>query len=258
VQFQSTDANGVEHYAVTSANNGPDQQTLRVLRPTHPAAGVAHNFLYALPVEAGEATTYGDPMSTLGALDAQDKYNLTIVVPSFETQPWYADDAIDTHHHYETYMTSELQPWVKANLATSGTEQHWLLGFSKSGLGGEDLILKHPDLFTLVASWDFPADMSTYTQYGADNYGTDANFQANYRLTQAFVDAHKAPFTTNNRIWIGGYEIFQQDVLDYNALLTGEGIQHTLGPMQAVAHRWDSGWVAGALAGLAQDSANLH
>ena len=27
---------------------------------------------------------------------------------------------------------------------------------SKSGLGGEDLILKHPDLFTLAASWDFP------------------------------------------------------------------------------------------------------
>ena len=95
------------------------------------------------------------------------------------------------------------------------------------------MILKHPDVFTLVASWDFPADMSTYTEYGArDNYGTDANFQANYRLTQAFVDAHKAPFTTNNRIWIGGYNIFQQDVVDYNALLTSEGIAHTLGPMQ--------------------------
>jgi hypothetical protein len=33
--------------------------------------------------------------------------------------------------------------------------------------------------------------------------GTDASFQANYRLTQAFVDAHKAPFLGTNRMWIG-------------------------------------------------------
>ena len=57
-------------------------------------------------------------------------------------------------------MTSELEPWVKANLATTGTEQNWLIGFSKSGIGAEDLLLKHPDLFTLAATWDFPADMS--------------------------------------------------------------------------------------------------
>ena len=86
-----------------------------------------------------------------------------------------------------------------------------MIGFSKSGIGAEDLILKHPDLFTLAAAWDFPADMSSYDEYGRTrtaNYGTDANFQANYRLTQAFVDAHKAPFLTNNRIWIGGYNAF--------------------------------------------------
>ena len=48
--------------------------------------------------------------------------------------------------------------------------------------------MKHPDLFSLAASWDFPADMSSYDQYGAaSSYGTDANFQANYRLTPAFL-----------------------------------------------------------------------
>src|SRR5271165_6246329 len=114
---------------------------------------------------------------------------------------------------------TELQPWVNANFSTSGTEQSWLIGFSKSGIGAEDLILKHPDLFTLAATWDFPADMSSYDYYGPSstaNYGTDANFQANYRLTQAFVAAHKAPFQTNNRLWIGGYNLFQTDISDYD------------------------------------------
>ena len=158
-------------------------------------------------------------------------------------------------------MTTELEPWVKANLSTTGTEQNWLIGFSKSGIGAQDLILKHPDLFQLAASWDFPADMSAYDQYfssSAGNYGTDANFQANYRLTAAFLDAHKSPFLTNNRIWIGGYNAFQGDISDYDALLTSEGIVHTLGPSQLVAHRWDGGWVPQALAALEQDSTQQH
>ena len=150
-----------------------------------PLPGVAHNFLIVLPVEPGLGTTYGDGLGTLQALDAQDKYNLTIIEPSFEIDPWYANNPTYPNFQYETFMTQELVPWIKQNLATTGQEQTWLIGFSKSGLGAQDLILKHPDLFTLAASWDFPADMSSYDQYSdsAAAYGTDANFQANYRLT---------------------------------------------------------------------------
>ena len=257
--YQSTDANGVKSYSVLSANDGYGSQTLRVLAPTNPAAGVAHNFLIALPVEAGLGTTYGDGIATLQALDSQDKYNLTIIEPSFAIDPWYADSSIDPNLRYETFMTQELVPWIKQNLATTGHEQIWLIGFSKSGLGGEDLILKHPDLFTLAASWDFPADMSSYDQYAAaGNYGTDANFQANYRLAAAFMDAHKGPFASNDRIWIGGYSAFQTDVSDYDALLRSEGIAHDTETPQNMAHRWDGGWVPIALAALYQDSINLH
>ena len=261
VQYQSTDANNIEYFSYTSPNDGDGTQTLRVLVPTHPAAGVARNFLYVLPVEPGVGSTFGDGMQTMLALDAQDEYNLTIIEPSFSIDPWYANNPNDPNLQYETFMTTELVPWVKANLSTTGTEQNWLIGFSKSGIGGQDLILKHPDLFQLAASWDFPADMSAYDEYGsssANNYGTDANFQANYRLSAAFLDAHKSPFLTNNRIWIGGYSAFQGDVTDYDALLTSEGILHTLGPMQPIAHSWDSGWVPAALAALEQDSTALH
>ncbi len=72
--------------------------------------------------------------------------------PSFAIDPWYADNPTDSSQQEETFMATELAPWVKANLATSGTEQSWLIGFSKSGIGAQDLLLKHPDLFTLAAS----------------------------------------------------------------------------------------------------------
>ena len=166
VTYRSTDANGVASYDVSSADNGYGTQTLRVLAPTHPAAGVPHSFLYVLPVEAGLETVYGDGIATLEALDAQNQYNLTIIEPSFAIEPWYADNPNDSNLRYETFMTSDLVPWVTQNLSTTGHEQNWLIGFSKSGIGGQDLLLKHPDVFTLAASWDFPADMSSYDQFG--------------------------------------------------------------------------------------------
>ena len=90
-------------------------------------------------------------------------------------------------------------------------------------MAGQDLILKHPDIFALAASWDFPADMSSYDELGPDpaaSYGTDANFQANYRLTPAFVNAHKGPFLSERRIWIGGSREFPTDMSNYAKLLS--------------------------------------
>jgi hypothetical protein len=261
VSLAGTDSQGVKSYNVISGNNGDGPQTIRVLTPTNPAAGVAHNFLIVLPVESGLGSVFGDGLGTLQSLNAQNQYNVTIIEPTFAIDSWYANNPNDPQLQYETFMTQELVPWIKQNLATTGNEQTWLIGFSKSGIGGQDLILKHPDVFTLAASWDFPADMATYDGLGSDpaaNYGTDANYQANYRLTSAFVDAHKGPFLTNNRIWIGGYSLYQQDMADYNAILNTEGIAHSTETPTPVSHRWDSGWMPMAMAALYQDSINLH
>lgn len=260
VSYLSTDAQGVKSYNMISDDNGYGAQILRVLPPAKPAPGVAHNFLVVLPVNPGQAVTYGDGLETMRALDAQDRYNLTIIEPTFAIDPWYADNPSYKYLRYETFMTQDLALWIKHNLATTGHEQIWLIAFSKSGLGAQDLILKYPDLFTLAASWDFPAGMSSYTQYGdaANSYGTNANFQANYRLTTAFLNAHKAPFLKNNRIWIGGYQEFKKDVSDYATLLTSAGIAHTTETPQPMAHRWNSPWLPIALAALYRDSINLH
>lgn len=157
-------------------------------------------------------------------------------------------------------MALELQPWINANLAPTGSEQHWLLGFSKSGFGGLDLLLKHPNQFTLGAFWDFPSTgyTASYDYGAASSYGTEANFQANYRLTAAFVQAHKTPFLSNNRIWISGYNVFQREVANLHAFLATNGIVHTYSPqVLRPAHAWDSGWVPDAVAGLYQNSINL-
>jgi hypothetical protein len=259
--YLSTDVYGVESYLMNSAYNASGDHVLRVLRPNNPVSGVAHNFLYVLPVEPEGSSNFGDGLTTLRELNAHNQYNVTLIAPSFPIDPWYADHATNSNYKFESFMCLELQPWVTAILASTGYEQHWLLGFSKSGFGGIDLLLKHPDLFTLGAFWDFPATGFTmFDQFGsssAANYGTDANFQANYRLTPAFVQTYEQPFLIDNRIWISGYQAYQQDLTDFDALLTATGIAHTLATPVLRVHSWDSGWVPLAVGGLYQNSLNL-
>ena len=230
-------------------------------QPTHPAAGrgpqLPVSFFRSRP---DLATSFGDGLATLQALDAQDQYNLTIVEPTFINQPWYANNPTDPNIQYETFMTNELVPWVKANLATTGTEQNWLIGFSKSGVGARTSSSSIPNLFALAASWDFPADISSYDEYAPDyrELRYRGEFcQANYQLTPAFLSAHAAPFKAQNRIWIGGYSLTKQDISDYDALLKSQGIAHTDGPSQNQPHAWESSWVSPALAALYQDSLAL-
>jgi hypothetical protein len=229
---------------------------MRVLTPAHPARGVPHNFLFVLPVQPGLGKAFNDGLDTLRRLGAQDRYNLTIIEPTFGIDPWYANNPKNGNVQYEAFMTREVVPWVEKNLATTGREQNWLLGFSKSGLGAQDLILKHPGIFALAASWDFPADMSSYDGLGPDpaaSYGTDANFQANYRLTAAFLNSRKEPFLRQRRIWIGGNRSFPAGMSYYATLLTKEHILYTR-EARSMGHHWDSGWVPIALTALRRDS----
>jgi hypothetical protein len=254
------DSRGIASYSVISATNSGGPHLLRVLRPARPDPRVAHNFLFVLPVEAALKNVYGDGLQTLQSLDVQNEYNVTIIEPSFGVQPWYADNPDEPDVRHETFMVSELIPWVREALAITGGEQSWLIGFSKSGLGAQALLLKHPDLFDLAASWDFPADMPAHDNYGLGSaacYGTAANFQANYRLTSQFLDTRRAPFRQDCRIWIGQGPIFKNSVSGYESMLAAAGIRYVAGTALDSPHRWDGGWLPVALAALSECSVKL-
>ena len=117
--YLSTDANGVESYDMISADNGYGPQILRVLRPTNPAAGVAHNFLFVLPVEPGLGTSYGDGIATVEAANAQNQYNLTVIEPSFADRSVVREQSERPQSAVRDLHDVGAQPWVKANLATT-------------------------------------------------------------------------------------------------------------------------------------------
>jgi serralysin len=261
--YQGTDANGAQVYDVTWNDQGNHPFAVRVLVPTDPSANYAHSFLYALPVENGlTGQSLGDGLDELESLNVENQYNTTIIEPIFPMYSWYADNPNDATIDYETFVADILPQWVDSHFSTTGDEQNLLIGFSKSGYGAVDLLLKHPTVFAAAAAFDFPADMTTYNALGsstADEYGTQANFQNNYELDQSFVDTYKAPFTTQDRLWIAGGPLYSKDVADFNNLLTSQGVLDTFTTTQTGdTHSWTGGWVPSAVAGLFGLSQNLH
>jgi Tryptophan-rich Synechocystis species C-terminal domain/Putative esterase len=260
--YEGTDANGAQVYDVTNAL-GLEPFAVRVLTPQEPSTDYPHSFLYALPVEPGlTQPTFGSGLDELESLDVEDQYNATIIEPIFPIDSWYADNPNDPSIDYETFMATYLPEWVDSHFSTTGTEQNLLVGFSKSGYGAVDLLLKHPSVFAAAAAFDFPADMATYDQAGsssADDYGTEANFENNYQLTGSFINSLKAPFTTEDRLLISEGPDYGTQVADFDALLTSQGVMHTLSTAQTNdAHSWSGGWLSGAVAGLYGLEQNLN
>jgi hypothetical protein len=258
----SSTSGHVSTYSVASIINqhnvppptGP--QDMRVLTPTSPSSRYAHAFLWLLPVEPGQGSTFGDPIAQVQALGLQDTYNLTCIQPGFPFDPWYANNDTDPNTQEETFMR-QLVAWAKAHLAITGSEVHYLIGFSKSGIGGQRLFWRNQDLFAAVASWDFPGQ-ETYSQFGGDSaevYGSQANFDANYAVTDAHLTTWKAngDTGTKNRVWIAGGVSFTGDVSTYDGRLTSLSIDHTYVSNSYTVHNWVSSpdWVGPAVAFLA-------
>jgi hypothetical protein len=251
--YEGTDATGAQVYDITNAV-GSEPFAVRVLTPQDPSTAYPHSFLYDLPVEPGLAqSTYGSGLDELAKLDVEDQYNATIVEPIFPMDSWYADNPNDPTIDYETFVADILPQWVDSNFATTGTEQNLLIGLSKSGYGALDLELKHPGVFSAVAAFDFPGDMSSYDEFGsssANDYGTQANFQDNYEMNASFIAAHSAPFTSSDRILISEGPAFTTQVTDFGNLLASEGVMYSSLNQTNDAHTWSSGWLSSAVAGL--------
>ena len=67
---------------------------MRVVEPTAPVAGIPRRLLFILPVEPGVtnvASEFGDGLDELRQMDVANRYNLTLIEPSFSITPWYVD-----------------------------------------------------------------------------------------------------------------------------------------------------------------------
>jgi hypothetical protein len=254
VATPTIDANGVKSYPVTSRFQGSQPLIVRVLEPTNPVPGRPRRFLYVLPVETGVtslSSTFGDGLEELRLLDVPNRFNLTLIAPAFNYEPWYGDHATDQTRWMESFVIRDLVPFGDSFAAAGEIPQRFVLGFSKSGNGALILIFRHPNVFAAAAAWDAPAQLTDISAFAglALNFGTEANF-ALYEIP-TLVQTSTAAFTQTNRLWISGDDsAWTADMVQLHNQLTSASIPHTWVQGGARQHSWGSGWLEGAVTAL--------
>ena len=250
----NVDANGVKSFPVTSAFQGPKPTTVRVLEPTSPAPGKARRILYVLPVESGVtslSSKYGDGLEELRLLGVPNRYNVTLIAPSFEIEPWYGDHPRKIERRLESFIVKDLVPFGDRFASPNKIPQRWVIGFSKSGTGALSLILRHPNVFSAVAAWDAPAQLADTSPFPGmlENFGTEENFDS-YEIP-ALVRANAQAFRARNRIWISGDDsAWMPHMARLGDRMTQAGVLHTFVRSGPRRHHWASGWLETAVAWL--------
>jgi glucose/arabinose dehydrogenase/PKD repeat protein len=253
VEGPTIDGNGVRSYSVTSAFQGTSPTIVRVLQPTAPAPGKPHRILYVLPVEAGLTDTssqYSDGLEELRLLNVPNRFNVTLIAPSFHIEPWYGDHSTESDRRLESFIVNDLVPFGDA-FASSATTERWLIGFSKSATGALSLIFRHPHVFSAAAAWDGPAQFTDLSAFPgmAENFGTEENFDL-YEIP-TLVARNAEAFWQQRRIWISGDQsAWTSQMEELHDQMLQAGVLHTFAQGGLRAHSWFSGWLDGAITAL--------
>lgn len=247
---------GISTYAVTAGINtctaavAAAPHNIRVLPPVSPVTGRAHAFLWMLPVEPDQGTTYGDSIAYAQTLGLNDTYNLTCIQPGYPVDPWYINSDTDPTSQGDAYLMA-LFDWAEG---VFGIGKHYLIGFSKSGFGGQEIFWHHQNRVEKVASWDAAMDYQTLAQYdGADSLGSQTNL-TNNELYDPNLGTWKALGNTGSvkRIFLSAGINYVAATSDYHDRLTADGILSDYTFASTGAHNWVTSppWVPTAVSAM--------
>ncbi len=255
----TVDENNVRTFPVVSVFQGPDPTDVRILEPTNPAAGKPHRFLYVLPVAAGVtnlSSQYSDGLEELRLLDVPNRFNVTLIAPSFGIEPWYGDHDTDPDRRLESFVVKDLVPFGDSFAAPGEVVRRWALGFSKSGSGALSLILRNPNVFNAAVAWDAPTQFTNMSAFAgmSENFGTEENFDL-YEIP-ALVSSSAEAFRTRNRLWISGdTSMWTSHMAALHTQMGQAAVLHTWVAGGTRNHSWSSGWLNGAVGSLDANAA---
>ncbi len=220
---------------------------LRVLAPERVEPPESRRVLFVLPVEAGAATRWGDPIRAAKAAGLADKLGFVTLLPTFSDVPWYCDHPTDPTLRQESYVLKVLVPLAE-KLYPHEAKRRALIGYSKSGWGAFSLLLRNPDVFAAAASWDAPMTMPRPMFELGRIVGTAEAFE---RLRiPALLRKHAEAVRGAKRLALLGYGNFPKETREAHALMAELGIPHDYADGPQRKHHWESGWLEGAAKSL--------
>ena len=251
------DSQGIISYTVQSDYQyGPN--ALRILLPGKLDPDKKYPVLYLLPVAKGpdeDRNTWGDgPGAILGNEgylnkheNLAEKYGLICVFPVFDRTPWFGDNVQDAKVRQESYLLKVVIPFVESHYPViTESRGRLLLGFSKSGWGAVDLLLRHPDLFGRAAAWDAPLMMDKAGPWGSGEVFPTQDSFAPYSIPQ-LLEERASDLKKSRRLILMGYSGFRDHIQAAHNLMAHLDIPHDYSDGPERVHHWWSGWVPEAV-----------
>jgi len=227
------------------------ETAIHVLCPDDFDRGQETRVLYVLPVEPHDGQNCGDALATVRQLDLHNTHQLVCVKPTFSHPPWYADHPSDPQIRQESHFLKVVVPFVDA---TYSGEPHrrLLLGFSKSGWGAFSLLLRHPALFAKAAAFDAPLGSERPYRYGMSEVFDTQDNMNRYCIVDLLRES-AASLADSPRLALCDFCDFRGQMQFLHYYLIKLGIPHAYQDGPRDRHRWDSGWLSGAVDFLAGD-----
>lgn len=137
----------------------PDGDDVFVITPDNPL-GKKFPTVYLLNGFGGDRNQFLRLRPDLPAL--ADRYGMIFVLPSGKDS-WYWDSPEHPEMKMESFITTELVPWVDANYPTLADSAHRAVsGLSMGGHGAMYLAMRHPDIFGSAGSMSGGVDIRSF------------------------------------------------------------------------------------------------
>jgi hypothetical protein len=242
-------------YVISSHRQAHDLP-VRVLLPKKLDKVKSPGVLYVLPVEPEIQFRFGEGLTTVEHQDLHNKFGLIAVAPSFSDWPWYANHPTDPKIQQESYFLEDVVTLID-RLYPKASRKRLLVGFSKSGNGAYQLLLRHPELFTAASIWDAPIMYDSPQKFEMPRiYGDQRNFDK-YCIPQLLRKQASLLSGKPPRLALFGYSLFGgphptfgPHIEEAHALMESLRIPHIYDDSSPREHRWDSGWLEPAVAAL--------
>ncbi|MVM35354.1 esterase family protein [Spirosoma sp. HMF4905] len=148
-----------------------------VMTPDSYTLGSEFPVVYLLHGYSGNYSDWAKKVPNLGQV--VDAHQLIIVCADGNYGSWYFDSPADPSFKYETYVASELVPWIDSHYKTIKNRQaRAITGLSMGGHGALYLAFRHQDVFGAAGSmsggvdirpfpnnWDMAKRLGTYAQF---------------------------------------------------------------------------------------------
>lgn len=247
-------AKGIETLQVTSPYTAGANK-IEILLPDDLQHGSTYPVLYMLPVGGDFGGKFGDQIQEARKADAHNRHGWIAVSMAFDSVPWYGSHATDLRIRHEEYILKTILPIIEARYpASPKAEDRMLIGFSKSGFGAVNLLLRNPAAFGLACSWDAPLafGIKDFGQVGTRPHFGTAEHMARYIPSELAAQRAAELAGMPPRLVILGKSVWGKSTEKFHRHLDKLSIPHCYDDTLGGEHSWSSGWVGKAIDMLAE------